>query len=257
MKKFSAKFLISTFLIFCVNQFAFADSEGEKLYQQHCKVCHGAPASGQRRIAPPMFAVKNHYLAVHDEELTFIDAINNWVANPQEQNSLMKGAIRHFKLMPKIQVPADDVSKIAEYIFSDAVVIPEAYKKHYKQRHSAKSIPQYSRLLLRQLRVTPTQMKEFEFSDEQLEKLNTLLVDKEAVMQPMREEVLRFNRELQTLDSRKSDYKENIAALADVNAKRVEQMVLASGAARAKIEAVLNEKQYQMLLDFRAKLSKR
>ena len=235
----------------------FAESDGEKLYKQHCTVCHGATAAGQRRIAPPIFAVKNHYLAVHDEELTFVDAINAWVANPAEDKSLMKGAIRHFNLMPKIAVPESDVTKIAEYIFSDAVGVPEAYKRHYAQNHGVQKTKQYSRLLLRQLRLSPEQIDELNLSDLQLEKINQLIVEKEVVMGPMREEVLSFNQQLQSLDSRKADYTNEIAALADVNAKRVEQMVIASGAARAKIETVLDDKQYQMLLKFREALIKR
>lgn len=229
----------------------YAEDHGEKLYQQHCAVCHGPTAEGQRRVAPPLFAVKNHYLAVHDDELTFVDAINSWVEKPEEDKSLMKGAIRHFKLMPKIPVPEDDVTKIAEYIFSDKVGIPEAYKKHYKERHSAKPAKQYSRLLLRQFRLSPAQVDELALSDSQLEKINQLIVDKETVMQPMREEVLSFNQQLQSLDSRKPNYTNEIELLADVNAKRVEQMVKASGAARANIESVLDDKQYQMLLRFR------
>jgi len=256
MKTLNSLIVSFTFSIFLLSN-ALAENNGEKLYQQHCSVCHGANAAGQRRIAPPIFAVKNHYLAVHDEELTFVDAINTWVANPEEQKSLMKGAIRHFNLMPKIVVAESDVTQIAEYIFSDAVGIPDAYKKHYAQNHGGKKAKQYSRLLLRQFRLSPEQVDELGMSDIQLAKINQLIVEKEVVMQPMREEVLSFNQQLQSLDTRKADFKTEIEALADVNAKRVEQMVLASGEARAKIEAVLNDSQYQMLLTFRKALMKR
>jgi len=256
MKNISSLILSFVFTLFIFSN-ALAENDGQKLYKQHCSVCHGATATGKRRIAPPIFAVKNHYLAVHDEELTFVDAINVWVTNPEEEKSLMKGAIRHFNLMPKVTVAETDVTKIAEYIFSDAVGIPEAYKKHYSQNHGVKPAKQYSRLLLRQLRLSPEQINELSLSDSQLETINQLIVEKEVIMQPMREEVLSFNQLLQSLDSRKVDYKNEIAALADVNAKRVEQMVLASGAARAKIEAVLDDNQYQILLKYREALLKR
>lgn len=244
-------------LLFSIFTIAYAEDDGEKLYQQHCGACHGATAQGQRRIAPPLFAVKNHYLAVHDEELTFVDAINAWVAKPEEEKSLMKGAIRSFNLMPKIPVSEEIVTKIAEYIYSDKVTIPEAYKKHYESRHSAKPARQYSRLLLRQFRLSPPQVDELNLSDEQLAKINELIIDKEVIMQPMREEVLDFNQQLQSLDSRNPNFESEIELLADVNAKRVEQMVKASGAARAKIEAVLDDKQYMMLLKFREALLER
>ena len=252
-----APLFVFTFFSFFMTSSVHSETSGEQLYKQHCTVCHGATSAAQRRIAPPIFAVKNHYLAVHNEELTFVDAINAWVANPAEEKSLMKGAIRHFNLMPKIAVAESDVTKIAEYIFSDTINIPEAYRKHYAKNHGAKPAKQYSRLLLRLLRLSPEQVDQLSLSDIQLEKINQLIVEKEVIMQPMREEVLLFNQQLQSLDSRKADYMNEIASLADVNAKRVEQMVLASGAARAKIEAVLDDIQYQMLLKFREALLKR
>ena len=73
-------------------------------------------------------------------------------------------------------------------------------------------------------------------------------------MQPLREEVIEFNQQLNTLDSRAPNYKEEIFSLADINAKRVEQMVVQSGEMRMKIEAVLDQQQYKQLLSFRQKM---
>lgn len=81
-----------------------AANVGEQLYQKHCNVCHGATQNGQKRLAPPIFAVKLHYLGVHDEPLTFTDAVSNWVKQPAADQSLMPMAIRHFGLMPTLKI---------------------------------------------------------------------------------------------------------------------------------------------------------
>lgn len=243
-------FSLSLFL-FTFSQQSLAQTDGEQLYLQHCDSCHGTPKAGTRRLAPPMFAVKMHYLGVHTEELTFVDAVSRWVAEPNADESLMKMAIRHFNLMPKINIPEEDASKIAEYIFSDKLIVPEAYKQHYANRGRARTAPQYSRLLLRQLRLSPMQVNELNLSDEQLQRLTHLIERKAAIMRPLQQKALEFNTQLQTLDSRQPEYSANIAKLARQNALHVKQMVLTSGKLRAQIETALNPQQYEKLIAFR------
>ena len=107
------------------------------------------------------------------------------------------------------------------------------------------------------MRLPPPQLNELGLSPEQITKIKELIVEKEVIMQPLREEVLEFNQQLNTMDSRSPNYKADIFALADVNAKRVEQMVVESGEMRMKIEAVLDQQQYAKLLAFRQQLKER
>ena len=76
-------------------------------------------------------------------------------------------------------------------------------------------------------------------------------------MQPLREDFLEFNQQLNTMDSRSPSYKADIFVLADVNAKRVEQIVVESGEMRMKIEAVLDQQQYSKLILFRQQFMER
>ena len=156
------------------------------------------------------------------------------------------------------------LKKIAEYIYAGDINIPEAYQKHFNEMHgnnkdqqASRMVMKFASLLTRQLRMTADQIEALELSQEQLEKLRTLIIEKEAIMQPLREEVLGFNQTLNTLDSREPNYKAEIFAWADINAKRVEQMVVESGEMRMKIESVLNDEQYQTLLDTRQQMMDR
>jgi len=258
-----------------ISHVAFSDTtvdkqiDGAKLFEIHCNACHGMTGgmNMQQRIAPPIAGVRMHYMAVHKDQESFVNAVTSWLEKQDESKSLMPGAIRHFKLMPPISVPADDAKKIAEYIYAGNIATPEGYQKHFEQMHGKQSQQQsgttkgadnqFMRLLSRQFRMTGDQIEALQLSDDQLQKLRTLIVEKEAIMQPLREEVLEFNQRLNTLDTREPNYKSEIFSLADINARRVEQMVVESGEMRMKIESVLDAEQYQTLIDTRLQMMDR
>jgi len=251
-------------------------SRASKLFDQHCKVCHGLTGgmNMEKRIAPPIAGVRMHYLSVHKDKDSFVNAVTTWLEKPDASKSLMPGAIRHFNLMPPISVPKEDAKSIAEYIFDGNLEAPEGYQAHYQQMHGDKQNSKEKasnnsneanqqssqielRTLARHLRLPPPQLNQLNLSDEQITKIKELIVEKEVIMQPLREEVLEFNQQLNTMDSRSPSYKADIFALADVNAKRVEQMVVESGEMRMKIEAVLDQQQYSQLMSFREQLKER
>lgn len=272
----SLKLILFVFAITSsLQSFATSDSKNssaEKLFAKHCSACHGqskdAADNYTRRIAPPISGVIMHYKSVHKEKEDFIDAVVEWVDNPDADRTLMPGAIRHFKLMPKMDIPEEEVEQIAAYLFDDNIPIPEAYRKHYEKNHGANGASkskinplfadrQFLRLFTRQFRISPDQIESLKLSDEQIKQIRELIVEKEAMMQPLREEVLEFNQQLITMDTRNPDYKSEIFSLADINAKRVEEMVIKSGEMRFKIESVLSNEQYKTLLNNRNDLQKR
>jgi len=260
-----------TVIFFAVTIFADdkKQSSGSNLFDQHCNVCHGLTGgmNMKKRIAPPIAGVRMHYLSAHKDEHSFVNAITSWLEKPDASNSLMPGAIRHFNLMPPINVPIEDAKVIAEYIFKGDIEAPKGYKEHYQQMHGNKqgnrknkqkqqSHHQDLRTLARHLRLTPPQLNQLGLSPEQITKIKELIIEKEVIMQPLREEVLEFNQQLNTMDSRSPSYKLDIFALANTNAKRVAQMVVESGEMRMKIEAVLDQRQYAKLLAFRQQMKK-
>ena len=132
-----------TVIFFAVTIFADdnKNSSGSQLFDQHCKVCHGLTGgmNMDKRIAPPIAGVRMHYLNVHNDKESFIDAITSWLEKPDANKSLMPGAIRHFNLMPAISVPKEDAKIIAEYIFEGDIEMPDGYKEHYQQMHGNKA----------------------------------------------------------------------------------------------------------------------
>lgn len=50
---------------------------GLDLFKEHCDACHGTEAKGPDRVAPPIFAIKNHYGDLSGDKDAFVDAIAN------------------------------------------------------------------------------------------------------------------------------------------------------------------------------------
>lgn len=132
--------LITTTLIFAQNAFSSQDNieEGEKLFKATCNACHGVAVGGMdmnKRIAPPIAGVRKHYLDAHPDKESFVKAITSWLEKQTPEKSLMPGAIRKFKIMPPLSVPKEDAEKIAAYLYSGNIEVPEGFEKHEQEMH--------------------------------------------------------------------------------------------------------------------------
>ncbi|MDQ7048540.1 MAG: c-type cytochrome [Enterobacterales bacterium] len=129
--------------IFCFATLTSAEStlkHGEDLYKINCSACHGVNGGMdmEKRIAPPIIAVRMHYLHSYSDEMSFVDAIVSWVEQPNQDNTLMAGAVRRFGLMPKIAISKSDIEAIAEYVYRGKVGKPKGFDQHYKEMHGKK-----------------------------------------------------------------------------------------------------------------------
>ncbi len=116
-----------------------SDDEGYTLMKNNCYVCHNPQAeSHDAIIAPPFKAVKMHYSRKYDNKADFVKAVVNWVQNPTEDKALMYGAVKRFKVMPKLALPTEDLEKIATYIYENQVEQPKWMGQHMKEMHGKK-----------------------------------------------------------------------------------------------------------------------
>jgi len=108
-------------------------SKGYTLMKNNCYACHNPnTASHDDILAPPFKAVKMHYNREYDNKKDFVDAMVNWVQNPEEDKALMFGAVKRFKVMPKLPLPTEDLGEIATYIYENNVEEPEWMEDHMK-----------------------------------------------------------------------------------------------------------------------------
>ena len=111
--------------------------DGAALFVENCGSCHGQSQSADDRIAPPMVAVKDHYLRVHADKASFVNALSGWVLERSADTSLMPGAISRFGLMPPLAITDQDLAAIAEFVFEEPMGKPGWYAQHYLEHHGA------------------------------------------------------------------------------------------------------------------------
>jgi mono/diheme cytochrome c family protein len=106
---------------------------GFRALESSCFACHSPDAAMNNRIAPPMAAIKKHYLDEDTSYETFRRQLVDFVDNPSAENTRMPGAIRKFGLMPKLSLERRVVEEIAYYIYHSELEAPDWFEQHYQQ----------------------------------------------------------------------------------------------------------------------------
>ena len=109
------------------------DHPGKKLMEINCYACHNPSTDHDQRIAPPMIAVKKHYISQNTTKEQFIADMQEWIKNPSEEKSKMPGAIRNFGLMPYAHFPEETIFQIADYIYDYDIEQPEWFTDHFNE----------------------------------------------------------------------------------------------------------------------------
>ena len=105
----------------------------KKLLETYCYICHNPTMpKGHGRIAPPMVAIKYHYINDDTTKEEFIKQIVAYTANPTKEKAKLFGAVRRFGVMPKQQFPEGVIEKIADYMFDNDIEEPEWFRDHMK-----------------------------------------------------------------------------------------------------------------------------
>lgn len=106
---------------------------GKKLLETHCYICHNhTTPENQGRIAPPMAAIKYHYINDDTTKDEFVKQIVSFIDEPTKEKAKMFGAVRKFGVMPKQQFPEGVIEKIADYMFDYQIEEPDWFQGHIK-----------------------------------------------------------------------------------------------------------------------------
>ncbi len=106
---------------------------GKLLMESKCNACHDPSASMENRLAPPMIAIKRHYITEGTTKKEFISDMLDWIKEPSEEKSKMPGAVRRFGVMSYQKFSEEDIIKISEYIFENDIEQPEWFESHFRQ----------------------------------------------------------------------------------------------------------------------------
>lgn len=114
-------------------------ARGESLIVTNCYSCHSTDAPLNGRLAPPMVAVRSHYLSDTSSLTGFTDQLVRFVQRPNPDYSKMPGARRRFGLMPALPLPDEELEAIAAFIFYTDLDAPEWFEAHQKEEQKAMS----------------------------------------------------------------------------------------------------------------------
>lgn len=105
--------------------------KGFEILESNCFTCHSPQGEMADRIAPPMIAIKKHYISAETTREQFIKDMVSFVSNPTEEKSKMPGAIAKFNLMPKLEYSEAQITAVAEYLFASEIEQPNWFEKHF------------------------------------------------------------------------------------------------------------------------------
>lgn len=118
-----------------VEGIAKQEHPGKKLMENYCNVCHNPKTAEKDIIAPPMIAVKMHYISEETTKEEFVGTMLDWAKEPSVAKSKMPGAVKKFGLMPYQFYPEQTIRHIADYIFENDIEEPVWFDNHYKKMH--------------------------------------------------------------------------------------------------------------------------
>lgn len=112
--------------------------KGQRHYEMYCTNCHGVQAGATKPavvLAPPAFAVADHYRKAHPSTAERVEAIHSFVKKPDPEKVLMPGAVKRFGVMMAMPLPDDQLKQIGIFLATGEFEEPVWYQAHYAEEH--------------------------------------------------------------------------------------------------------------------------
>ena len=131
---------------------------GKKLLETKCFVCHNSSTPNDERVAPPMIAIKAHYINENTSEEEFTNNFLNFVLNPTKENAVMRGAVKRFGIMPYQKFEEEDLKKIANYLYNYKIEEPSWFKEHWESKQGKSYINSGKKISQKNTKKTPEEI---------------------------------------------------------------------------------------------------
>lgn len=109
--------------------------QGRELLKKKCFICHNPVLSESSMVAPPMIAIKAHYINKNTTKEQFTEDLLRFLKKPTNENARMPEAVKRFGLMSYQSFKEEDIKKIAEYIYDFKIKEPKWFKNHWKEQN--------------------------------------------------------------------------------------------------------------------------
>lgn len=97
------------------------------MLNSNCFSCHNPEKEAAVRVAPTMADIRQAYMTEGMSQQEFIDKVSNFINHPEEKNSMMPNAVSKYGMMPKLSYKAEDLQKMAAYIYDTDMSTDEWY----------------------------------------------------------------------------------------------------------------------------------
>lgn len=111
------------------------EDRGKGIVMQNCVSCHASKGDMNNQIAPPLIAVKRHYLNHYKTKSAFVENMVSFLMNPNIQQSKMPKAVEKFNLMPGMGMTKEDYEAVANYIYETSLEKPDWFEEHHKKEN--------------------------------------------------------------------------------------------------------------------------
>ncbi len=112
-------------------------TDSATLLDQKCMICHTtAGKTDKTMLAPPFYQVKDRYIRASTDKASFVKIMSNWVKDPKKEKALMRGAMQHLDVMPKLGYADNDINTIVNYIYDNDMPKPDWLDAHQKEHKS-------------------------------------------------------------------------------------------------------------------------
>ncbi len=110
-------------------------AERLRLTNIYCAACHNVgKRDHDQLLAPPLVAIRQRYQRSFPEREAFIDRIILFTHNPTSENTLMRGPVHRFGVMPPMpHIPEKELREIAIHIFEGDLEIPDWWETHREE----------------------------------------------------------------------------------------------------------------------------
>jgi len=98
---------------------------GKEFIANNCLSCHSPSAQPSERIAPPLFAVREHYLQDHPEKEAFTEAMLGFLKETNSASAKMHSAVEKFGLMPQMSFSEEELKNALIYLYENEQVKPK------------------------------------------------------------------------------------------------------------------------------------
>lgn len=109
---------------------------GKRITKQLCVSCHNPSASENDRIAPPLVAIKAHYITKNTTKEAFIAELKSFLKKPAKDKAKLRGAVKRFGVMPLTPLTDKQIEQVGEYLYDYEIPEPKWFKQHWEERHT-------------------------------------------------------------------------------------------------------------------------